>query len=110
MSLNAKALLQQMLAAAVPILTTHAKDAEAFASIEFKKIADTIVSIQVMLQAGQINDQQAGLLLEMQRSASRSVLLTLKGLSLLTAEEAINAALSVVRTVVNTAVKFPLIP
>jgi len=37
-------------------------------------------------------------------------LLTVKGLSLLTAQEAINAALAVVRTVVNTAVKFPLIP
>lgn len=46
----------------------------------------------------------------MQKSASRSVLLTVKGLSLLAAEEAINAALAVVRTVVNTAVKFTLIP
>jgi|SRR5215472_116279 len=110
MSLNAGALAKKMLAAALPILTTHAVDAEAFASVEFKKIADTIVSIQIMLQAGQINNQQAELLLEMQKSASRSVLLTLKGLSLLTAEEAINAALAVVRAVVNTALKFPLIP
>jgi hypothetical protein len=37
------------------------------------------------------------------------VLLCLQGLSLLMAEEAVNAALSVVKTVVNTALKFPLI-
>lgn len=110
MSLDAKALAMQMLAAALPILKAQAIDAESFASVEFKKIADTIASIEVMLHAGQITDQQAEILLDMQRSASRSVLLTLKGLSLLAAEEAINAALAVVRTVVNAAVKFPLIP
>ena len=110
MSLDAGALGKQMLAAALPILKTHAVDAEGFASVEFKKIAQTIVSIQEMLLAGQINQQQADLLLDMQKSASRSVLLAVKGLALLTAEEAINAALDVVRGVVNAAVKFPLIP
>jgi hypothetical protein len=69
-----------------------------------------MVSIEEMLAAGQINQQQAQLLLDMQKSASRSVLLTLKGLALLTAEEAINAALDIVKGVVNAAVKFPLIP
>jgi hypothetical protein len=110
MSLDAGALGKQMLAAALPILKTHAVDAEGFASVEFKKIAETIVSIEEMLLAGQINQQQADLLLDMQKSASRSVLLAVKGLALLTAEEAINAALDVVRGVVNAAVKFPLIP
>jgi len=110
MSLDAGALGQQMLAAALPILKTHAIDAEGFASVEFKKIAQTIVSIQEMLLVKQINPQQAELLLDMQKSASRSVLLTVKGLALLAAEEAINAALDVVRGVVNAAVKFPLIP
>lgn len=110
MPLDAGALGKQMLAAALPILKTHAIDAESFASVEFKKIAQTITSIEEMLLVGQINQKQADLLLDMQKSASRSVLLTLKGLSLLTAEEAINAALDVVRGVVNAAVKFPLIP
>jgi len=110
MSIDTGALGQQMLAAALPILKTHAIDAEGFASVEFKKIAETIASIEIMLRVGQINPQQAELLFDMQKSASRSVLLTVKGLSLLTAQEAINAALAVVRTVVNTAVKFPLIP
>jgi hypothetical protein len=45
----------------------------------------------------------------MQTSASRNVLLTLQGLALLAVEEAINAALDVVKTAVNTALRFPLI-
>ncbi|HEY4930579.1 MAG TPA: hypothetical protein VII23_03325 [Terriglobales bacterium] len=110
MSLDAGALGSKMLAAALPILKKNAVDAESFASVEFKKIAQTMVSIEEMLAAGQINQQQAQLLLDMQKSASRSVLLTLKGLALLTAEEAINAALDIVKGVVNAAVKFPLIP
>ena len=110
MSLDAEALGSKMLAAALPILKKNAVDAESFASVEFKKIAQTIVSIEEMLAAGQINQQQAQLLLDMQKSASRSVLLALKGLALLTAEEAINAALDIVKGVVNAAVKFPLIP
>jgi hypothetical protein len=110
MSLDVGALATQMLGAALPILKKDAQDAQSFAEVEFNKIAQTIVSIQAMLAAGQINQQQAALLLDMQKSASRSVLLTLQGLALLAAEAAINAALNVVKGVVNAAVKFPLIP
>jgi hypothetical protein len=110
MPLDAGALASQMLGAALPILKKNAEDAQSFAQIEFTKIAQTIASIQEMLAAGQINQQQATLLLDMQKSASRSVLLTVRGLALLAAEEAINAALNVIKGVVNTAVKFPLVP
>jgi hypothetical protein len=110
MSLDAGALANQMLGEALPMLKRNAADAESFAAVEFNKIAHTIVSIHDMLNAGQINQQQARLLLDMQKSASRTVLLTLRGLALLTVEEAINAALNVVKEVVNGAVKFPLIP
>lgn len=110
MQLDAGALANQMLGAALPILTKDAKDAQSFAEVEFTKIAQTIVSIQAMLAVGQINEQQAKLLLDMQKSASRSVFLTLHGLALLAAEAAINAALNVIKGVVNTALKFTMIP
>ena len=61
------------------------------------------------MAAGQINQAQAVLLLDMQKSASRSVLLALQGLALLAVEAAINAALGVVKTAVNTAIGFALI-
>jgi hypothetical protein len=109
MALDVGTLAEQMLGAALPILKKNAQDAESFAKSEFTKIAQTIVSIGDQVAAGQINEQQAGLLLDMQTSASRNVLLTLQGLALLTVEEAINAALAVVKAAVNTALKFPLI-
>ena len=109
MALDVGTLATQMLGAALPILKKDAQDAESFAKTEFTKIAQTIVSIGEQLTAGQINQQQAGLLLDMQTSASRNVLLTLQGLALLAVEAAINAALSVVKTAVNTALGFALI-
>ena len=110
MALDVGTLASQMLGAALPILSKDAQDAESFATTEFTKIAQTIASIGEQLAAGQINQDQATLLLEMQTSASKNVLLTLQGLSLLAVEAAINAALGVVKTVVNAAVKFALIP
>ena len=109
MPVDVGTLASQMLGAALPILKKDASDAESFAKTEFTKIAQTIVSIGQQVANGQINQQQAGLLLDMQTSASRNVLLTLQGLALLAVEEAINAALAVVKTAVNTAFGFALI-
>jgi len=69
MELDAEALAKQMLGAALPILRKEAVDSQSFAEVEFTKIAQTIVSIQKMLAEGQINQQQATLLLDMQKSA-----------------------------------------
>jgi subtilase family serine protease len=109
MALDIGKLTSDMLAAALPILKKDAADAESFAKVEFTKIAQTIVSVGEQLAAGQINSQQASLLLDMQTSASRNVLLALQGLALLAVEAAINAALSVVKTAVNTALGIALI-
>jgi hypothetical protein len=109
MSLDVEALASQMLEAALPILNKGAQNATSFAKTEFRKIAETIVAIGEQLSAGEINERQAVLLLSMQTSASRNVFLTLQGLALLAVEEAINAALDVVKTAVNTAVGFALI-
>jgi hypothetical protein len=109
MALNVDDLATDMVAAALPILRAGAEDAAAFAQMEFAKIAQTIVSIETNLALGNVTPEQAGLLLQMQSHASRAVLLTLQGLALLTVEAAINAALNVVKTAVNSAVRFPLI-
>ena len=109
MALDVGTLANQMLGAALPILKKDAQDAESFAKTEFTKIAQTIVSIGEQLTAGIINEDQATLLLDMQTSASRNVLLTLEGLALLAVEEAINAALDVVKNTVNAALGFALL-
>lgn len=108
MALNVSQLASQMLGAAVPLLEKES-GAASFAKTEFLKIAQTMEGINEQKAAGQINPEQASLLLDMQTLASRNVLLTLKGLDLLAVENAINAALSAVKDVVNKAVGFTLI-
>lgn len=109
MALNVGQLASQMLAAALPVLRNAATDARSFAQTEFTKIAQTIVSIESQSAAGEINQQQASLLLDMQKNASRTVLLSLEGLGILAVEQAINAALGVIKTAVNTALGFALL-
>ncbi|MBV8209792.1 MAG: hypothetical protein JO133_06985 [Burkholderiaceae bacterium] len=109
MAIDVQNVAQQMFQAAVPILQQGAQDAESFAKTEFTKIAQTIASVGEQVAAGQINQDQAKLLLNMQTSASRNVLLTLQGLALLMVESAINAALGVVKGTVNAALGFALI-
>jgi hypothetical protein len=109
MVLNVSKLESKMLSAALPLLEKES-GAEAFANTEFLKIAQTINGINDQVAAGHINQQQASLLLDMQTLASRNVLLTLKGLDLLTVEDAINQALGAIKDVVNTVLGFSLIP
>src|SRR5215510_7494428 len=109
MALDIEDLAKKMLDAALPVLTDKAPGIGAYAAGEFKKIAQTIATIESEQAQGQITEEQASILLEMQKGASRSVLLTAAGLSLLVVEKALNAALDVVRAAVNTAVKFALV-
>lgn len=103
MALDVAQLAKDMFDAAFPILKQDAPQIQAFATGEFKKIALTLATIEEEVTSGQITEEQARLLIEMQKNASRVVLLTAKGLSLLTVEKALNAALDVVRTALNAA-------
>ena len=109
MALDIEKIAKDMLAAALPLLGKAGQDADAFAKVEFTKIAHTIVAIGEDLAARRIDQQQAELLLDMQKLASRNVLLTIEGLGLLAVEAALNAALDVIKKAVNTALGVVLI-
>lgn len=109
MALDVSQLASQMLGAALPILKQSAGNVESFAKVEFGKIAQTIESIGDQLASGEINQDQAALLFDMQKHASRTVLLTIEGLGILAVEQAINAALDVVKGAVNASLKFALL-
>ena len=109
MALDISSLVSQMLGAALPILKSAGTDVESFAKTEFTKIAQTIASIGEQFASGIINQEQAELLLDMQKHASRAVLLTIEGLGILAVENAINAALDAVKGTVNAALPFALL-
>ena len=109
MALNVEKIALDMFNAAFPILKRRAPNIKTFAQGEFRKIALQLATIEVELRRGRIKEPQAAILVEMQKSASRSVLLTAKGLSLLVVEQALNAAIDVVRRAVNTALGIKLL-
>src|SRR5689334_21706001 len=103
MALDISAITKEMLGAALPILASGGEKAVEYAEAQFKKIALQIVSIGEDYATGKLTEDGAKALLEMQENSTKIVLLTVEGLSLIVVEEAINAALSVVKGVVNTA-------
>ena len=109
MALDLSPLLPAMMDAAAHSLGAAWPEARDFAETEFKKSAATIELIARLHARGAISEERARLLLEVQKSSAKTVLLTLEGLGILAAEGAINAALSVVRDTVNAALGFTLV-
>jgi hypothetical protein len=103
MALDLDKIARDMFVAAFGVLKERAPKMRTIVEAEFKKVAQTLVLVEAELVAGEISREEAALLIDMQKSATRSVLLMSQGLSLLVAEQAINTALDVVRAAVNTA-------
>ncbi|KIN88303.1 hypothetical protein [Thauera sp. SWB20] len=109
MSLSAAQLGKDILAAFKGALSEKWPDIKEYGEAEAKKLAHTLVMIAALRASGKINEEQATLHIEIQKNATRTVLLTLEGLGILAVEAAINAALNVVKDAVNTAVGFALL-
>lgn len=102
-------LLPQMLEAAHGVLRDQWPEVQRYAESELRDIAEEIARIEGLLLRGDINEDQARILLNMKKNTTVTVLLSIEGLTLLAAEEAINAAMDVVKDTVNTALKFTLL-
>lgn len=109
MSLDLEALTTSMVEAAGGVLKEHWKTARPYAEEEFRKIAQAVTFIEDEVLAGRMSLTKARLHLEMQKDTALTVLLTVQGLNLLAVEQAINAALNVIKDTVNGALKLPLL-
>lgn len=109
MGLNVSQLGKDILGAFKGALTEKWPDIKDYAEAEAKKMAQTLVMIEALKLSGKINNEQANLHVEIQKNATRIVLLTLEGLGVLAVEAAINAALGVVKDTVNSALGFALL-
>jgi hypothetical protein len=108
-SIDISALAESMLAAAKAPLGNLWATAAPFAKEQFINIGQTIASIGEQVVAGQLTEAQAALELDMQKNAAETALLTVKGMSEIAAESAVNGALGAVAAAVNTALGFTLI-
>ncbi|MDP1895493.1 MAG: hypothetical protein Q8K87_15345 [Hydrogenophaga sp.] len=109
MTLSASQLGKDILTALKGSLKEKWPDIKEYGEAESKKLAQALVMVEALKISGKINEEQAALHLEIQKNASRTVLLTIEGLGILAVEAALNAALNVVRDAVNTALGFALL-
>jgi hypothetical protein len=109
MALNIQDLLGPMLDAAKTVVGVQWPNIQNYAEKEMKEIGQKILDIEQMKLQGSTTDDKAKLLLEIQLNASKTVLLTVQGMTKIMAEQAINAALGAIRDVVNKATGFALL-
>ena len=109
MSLDVGELASKMFEAFKGKLSDKWPEVKDYAEAESKKLAENFVMIEKLRLTGEITEEQAKLHHEIQRNASRCVLLTVEGLGLVAVEQAINAAMEVLKETVNGALNFALL-
>ena len=109
MAFDPDELAKKMFAAFESSLTQKWPEVKDYAEAEAKKIAASLVMIEKLILTGQISEEQAKLHFQIQQNATRMVLLTIEGLGIIAVEQAINAALGVLKETVNTALNFTLL-
>jgi len=109
MAFDVRKLVRKMFKAFETSLAEKWPEVKDYAEAEAKKMAESLVMIEKLVITGQINEDQAKLHYQIQRNSTRIVLLTIEGLGIIAVEQAINAALDVLKDTVNTALDFTLI-
>lgn len=107
--INVGDLGKKILEAIAGVLKTHWQSVKDYASMEAKKLAQTLVKVTEMVVAGRITKQDAEGIVAMQANASKAVLLAVAGIGLIAAQQAIQAGLDVVSAAVNKAIGFALL-
>lgn len=102
-------LIKDMADAAKKVLKSQWKELKPFAEQQLKNLAENIKLIAVLKAKGKIDEEKAKLHLAIQKESARTVFLTIEGIGILTAENAINAALKVIQTTVNKSIGWALI-
>ncbi|HEV7868860.1 MAG TPA: hypothetical protein VGO90_14330 [Chthoniobacteraceae bacterium] len=108
-ALDSAAVLRDLIAAMRGELTQHWQLARPYAESEAKKMAETAKLIVRGSASGDINPQQARILVRMQANASQAVLTAIETIGMIAAQDAINAALGVLKKAVNTAAGITLL-
>ena len=109
MALNVGELALKMFEAFESSLTGKWPEVKEYAETEAKKMAESMVMIEKLILRDQITEEEAKLHFQIQQNATRMVLLTIEGLGIIAVEQAINAALDVLKDTVNTALDFTLL-
>ena len=109
MALNFNSLVDNMVNEAKASLGEHWQGIKDVAIISFKSLALHLTEIEKMKINGTISEEKASFLIGMQKDSIKIAIATEKGLTLIAAEAALNAAIDVIRGTVNRAIGFALL-
>ena len=96
-------LAEDMIAAASASLGKDWNAARKFAEPELRRLASVLVGIAEQAAIGDITMTEARALLHIHQNTTRNIILAVQGLGLIAVENAVNAAVGVVRDAINTA-------
>ena len=102
-------ILDEMSSAVKKTLKTRWKKVKPLAELQLKSIIHNLELIAELKLQGKITEEQARLHLTIQKESIRTILLSFEGIGIVTAEEAINSALSSVKTIVNKAIGWKIL-
>lgn len=109
MALDITTLLKDMLGAAKPILKSYWKEAKPYAEKESQSFLSNLAMIEKLKLTGEITKEEADIHVQIQKNSFRTVLVAIKGIGIITAENAINAAIGVIKNTVNSAIGWTLL-
>jgi hypothetical protein len=104
-----KDLADKLFTAAKESLGKDFKKVKSYLKAETQKLAITLKMIIEGKISGELTQEEAAIHLAMQKVATRSVLTAAEGMSIVAAENAINSALNIVKSAVNSKIGFPLL-
>ena len=109
MSLDAEALSNTMILAARDAVAERWPAVKALAEVELRRLAQSLIEIKGLVASGRIDQPGAQKLIQIHQMTVRSVLLTVKGIGLATAERVTFVAVEAVTGIVNEVVGFKLL-
>jgi hypothetical protein len=108
-SIDIDTTVSQMLMAAKGVFAEKWPDVKRFAESESKKFIQNMAEIELWKSLGEITESEAKSLSKLHQRSMKMVFTALEGIGLAMAEKAINAALDIVRGVINTAIGWNII-
>ncbi|MBL4674754.1 MAG: hypothetical protein JKY70_00875 [Mucilaginibacter sp.] len=108
-SLDFSNLFSDMLGAAKTQLADKWPAVESLATSSIKTLAQSLIEIEDMSLNKTITKEQATLLLDLHKNTAKMVLLSVEVIGIVAAEQAINAALDIVKDTINKTIGFGLI-
>lgn len=109
MPIDTTKLAKDMVVAASGVFNDTWPSVKDYAESELKDFAENLVDISARLAAGRLSEDNAKAMVRAQVKSVEIVLLAVQGIGILMAESAVNAALDVARTTINTSIGFALI-